>query len=1089
MTPEQWYKIIYQKAVSLLEEEKKIYLGEKKQSEQIKEKIQQIQDDYRNEKAKILNTKRELERFLDDAKNHYLNYIVLKPRNVAMIDMPFIKTLRLQIDDYSECDPYARELYEYSLGGLELVNRVLSRFDKKQREEERRVKLNQVSDYEKRKEINKRRYFELLQSKEVEQLIECLKRVRRDTYLSDNFQYNPPQKEPSVFYIGQVAMPMPFPNYMSEEVRKRFGSFYDFSSRSLIFSKGFLTNTGGKVYIEYEDEMENSLIEGIKGVISNVLRCFPAYPERITYIDPITCNSLYLDEMRKIVSKVKCPGLIRFPEEKKAVKSVLASLEEELKKEEGNSRTRFLIIKGYPDYYDSESREILQRLCASVNIYHLIVLIMKTKQEDERRNVFENQLIKQSVRVSTQNGRFIQISKDGTRQRPFFWYSSIKKISDEELRKIQKAYIPEEKGTRYLERIKPEFPPKYRCGNRKIKWPFGIDSSGNVHTEDMEGPCFAAFLMGGSGSGKSTLLENLINNLVMSYHPDDVELWIMDLKGTAQITNIIEHCPPHIKYLLVPKGEKMIFAFLDRIEEEYKRRIAFLNNNNAARPEKYRHYKNWEKLLDVPKEVYFPAIFVIIDEVSILSQAIEETQGLRYMKDYKKTLQNILTQSRAAGFHFIFANQKFTSGLSGFSSTAMEQIRVRMAMSATPQEIQETVNIPKKYLTERQISWIDNLPQYQVLLGEHPEGENALPTLDKMKTLYIPDEDRALQYKRFDWLKQKMVGDKKYDPDKIDHYVEKHPILYNGEQYMFDECKQNMVGFYKRYSQRIDFDPNDMALFAGYPLNLLSADPVIVRPGANENIAFFADENNYIENLSNTLFSCLRSINPKRTKIEIWTLQNDKKMKIFPEYWSKFKCVIGEENICKRVKELKRELFNERFSNTCILVFRPYMIEQSINRKIEFMKVKNQNSNMVVQSKSANQLLGADLLNKGTDNELNSELSLDGLSNILNISRPMKTGGSETQGLYDIEEDLKFLCQQGGERGMHFAMIENSWSGFRETRLKIDWFKHIFSIGLPQGDSMNIPFGSVAGKTESDMIFYTDGTKYKLFLPYIHKKD
>ena len=35
MTPEQWYKIIYQKAVSLLEEEKNIYWGEKKQSERI----------------------------------------------------------------------------------------------------------------------------------------------------------------------------------------------------------------------------------------------------------------------------------------------------------------------------------------------------------------------------------------------------------------------------------------------------------------------------------------------------------------------------------------------------------------------------------------------------------------------------------------------------------------------------------------------------------------------------------------------------------------------------------------------------------------------------------------------------------------------------------------------------------------------------------------------------------------------------------------------------------------------------------------------------------------------------------------------
>ena len=100
----------------------------------------------------------------------------------------------------------------------------------------------------------------------------------------------------------------------------------------------------------------------------------------------------------------------------------------------------------------------------------------------------------------------------------------------------------------------------------------------------------------------------------------------------------------------------------------------------------------------------------------------------------------------------------------------------------------------------------------------------------------------------------------------------------------------------------------------------------------------------------------------------------------------------------------------------------------------------------------------------------------------------MKKKISEMQWLYDIEEDLKILCRYGCDSGLHFAMIENSWNEFKEMRLKIDWFKHIFSIGFSQEDSMNIPFGSVAGKTESDMIFYTDGTRYKLFLPYGHSE-
>lgn len=653
----------------------------------------------------------------------------------------------------------------------------------------------------------------------------------------------------------------------------------------------------------------------------------------------------------------------------------------------------------------------------------------------------------------------------------------------------EKKQLSEDNERRDLEKNNFVFPPAYSRGKRKIQFPIGMDSLGNMYMQEMQraGSTCAAFLTGKEDSGKYSFLENVINYLVMSYHPDDVELWIMDLKGTAQITNIIEHCPPHIKYLLVPKGETMIFAFLDRIEKEYKRRINFLNN--VGRSEKYRHYGRWNNLLDVPQEVYFPSIFVIINEVSILSQAIEKLQGSRYMKDYKATLQNILTQSKSAGFHFIFANQRFTSGLSGFSSTAMEQIRVRMAMSATTSsEIWETLNISTKYLTERQISWIDDLSRNQMLLYTRLSPidleEIEKPSIEKVKIFDMLDEERALQYERFDWLNLNMVGGKKYDLDKIDHYVEKHPILYNGEQYTFDECKQNMMEFYRRYSQRIDFDPNDCILFTGYPLNLLPADPVIMRQGENENIAFFADENNYIESLSNTLFACLRSINPKRTKIEIWALQDDKKMKIFPEYWSRFKCVIGEENICKRVKELKEEMFNNSLSNTYILVFRPHMIEHRINRKIEFMKIKNQSLNTMVQGKSANQLLSDDLATKSTDDELNSELSLGGLSNILNISRPVKKNVSGIQGLYDIEEDLKVLCQFGSESGLHFAMIENSWNGFKETRLKIDWFKHIFSIGFPQGDSMNIPFGSVAGKTESDMIFYTDGIRYKLFLPY-----
>ena len=47
---------------------------------------------------------------------------------------------------------------------------------------------------------------------------------------------------------------------------------------------------------------------------------------------------------------------------------------------------------------------------------------------------------------------------------------------------------------------------------------------------DFENELFAAFMMGASRSGKSTLLHTIICSLLMDYHPDELELWLLDFK-------------------------------------------------------------------------------------------------------------------------------------------------------------------------------------------------------------------------------------------------------------------------------------------------------------------------------------------------------------------------------------------------------------------------------------------------------------------------------------------------------------------------------------------------------------------------------
>ena len=81
-------------------------------------------------------------------------------------------------------------------------------------------------------------------------------------------------------------------------------------------------------------------------------------------------------------------------------------------------------------------------------------------------------------------------------------------------------------------------------------------------------------IIGPSGSGKSTLLHTIISGLVMNYHPDELELWLLDFK-MLEFSRYMTHTPPHVKYVLLEKSEEVVFDIIDRLQEilEERKRI------------------------------------------------------------------------------------------------------------------------------------------------------------------------------------------------------------------------------------------------------------------------------------------------------------------------------------------------------------------------------------------------------------------------------------------------------------------------------------------------------------------------------------
>ncbi len=66
--------------------------------------------------------------------------------------------------------------------------------------------------------------------------------------------------------------------------------------------------------------------------------------------------------------------------------------------------------------------------------------------------------------------------------------------------------------------------------------PFAVDKRNQIVDFNLAVDlCYHAFISGTTGIGKSVLLHSIIANTIRNYHPDDVELWLVDYKAVEFI--------------------------------------------------------------------------------------------------------------------------------------------------------------------------------------------------------------------------------------------------------------------------------------------------------------------------------------------------------------------------------------------------------------------------------------------------------------------------------------------------------------------------------------------------------------------------
>ena len=83
--------------------------------------------------------------------------------------------------------------------------------------------------------------------------------------------------------------------------------------------------------------------------------------------------------------------------------------------------------------------------------------------------------------------------------------------------------------------------------------------------------------------------------------------------------------------------------------------------------------------------------------------------------------------------------------------------------------------------------------------------------------------------------------------------------------------------------------------------------------------------------------------------------------------------------------------------------------------------------------------------------------------------------------------DLQYVVQQGGRKGIHFAVVLNSYGDLKQTGLRLDYFRHRVAMAMPVEDSRTMFGTKVAGELPEHIGVYTDMMDRYSFRPYLHK--
>ncbi len=201
--------------------------------------------------------------------------------------------------------------------------------------------------------------------------------------------------------------------------------------------------------------------------------------------------------------------------------------------------------------------------------------------------------------------------------------------------------------------------------------PIGIDEQGKIHQIILGQDTVHHALVGGRiGSGKTNFLHVLINQAGLLYSPEELELYLMDLKEGVEFQDYQQL--PHAKVIALETDPEYGLSLLNHIHLEFQKRGKLFTQAKFSEISEYR--KNTGKSL--------PRILLIIDEYQKL---FDRDNSLAQEASY--ILEDLTRRGRSFGIHIVLSSQS-PSAQGLYSGALYTQIGLRIAFQCMDKDSQ-----------------------------------------------------------------------------------------------------------------------------------------------------------------------------------------------------------------------------------------------------------------------------------------------------------------------------------------------------------------------------------------------------------------